>query len=477
MNAPIDRVLALFTEYASVPHPSGNTKAGADLVSRIAARAGHAAVRDEVGNVLVRVPASQGYETHEPVILQGHLDMVAAREADAPRDPEREGVLVFREGDLLGARGTTLGGDDGAAVAMLLALAEDRHVAHPPLELLFTVDEETGMYGAHGFDTACLRGRRMLNLDSDEEGVLTVGCAGGAKLSIRYPVCREMQKGVCVTLTLAGATGGHSGTEIHRGGVNANTALASLLSAAAHTLPLSLCHLSGGDKDNAIPTHARAVLLLPREHLPAFYACVDRERERLARTYQKTDPDLTITMTEGGERELCAVGREASARYFDFLSTAPCGVQGMSRALPDLVETSLNLGVLSEGEEALTALWSLRSAVGEELEALAARLTAAATAIGASVCREGDYPAWEYRPVSPLRDCMQHIYREHFGKEMRTVVLHAGLECGIFSSRIPGLDCVSFGPNMYDIHTTRERLSVSSLARTYEYLLAALKEL
>ena len=245
-----------------IPHPSGDTADAAAWVVKTAKQAGGEATRDAAGNVLIRVPASAGYEAHPTVILQGHLDMVAAREPNSPRDPAREGLLLFREGDLLGARGTTLGGDDGAAVAMLLAILFEPDAKHPPLELLLTADEETGMYGALGFDYTQLNGRLLLNLDTDEEGVLIAGCAGGTKLHITYPVCRENAKGTLFTLKLAHASGGHSGMEIGRGGMNANREVACMLSAAAEKMQLSLLSLSGGDKDNAIPTHATAQIIL-----------------------------------------------------------------------------------------------------------------------------------------------------------------------------------------------------------------------
>lgn len=474
-NTSIERILALFYDYAAIPHPSGNTAVAARWVAETAKEAGAEAEIDGTGNVFIRVPATAGYEDHPTVILQGHLDMVAAKEPDSPRDPEKEGLLLFREGDLLGARGTTLGGDDGVAVVMFLALLSEKDAAHPALEILLTVDEETGMDGADGFDASKLNGRLLLNLDSEEEGILTAGCAGGTKMHITYPVCREIQKGRLCTLKIAGASGGHSGMEIIRGGMNANHELAGILARLASRLSLSLVSLSGGDKDNAIPTHATATFLIGEEEADALLLAVTDENARLAKTYGATDPHFTLSLDAGEVGEHAAIGEEASRRYLDFLAGTPCGVQKMSPALAGLVQTSLNLGVLRNEKNAIVALWSLRSSVRAEKEELAARLSAMAEAIGAPVCREGDYPAWEYRENSPLRDVMTETYRTLFGAEMQTVVIHAGLECGIFSSRLPDLDCVSFGPNMYDIHTTRERLSVSSVERTYRYLLAVLR--
>lgn len=471
---PTDKVLALFADYASIPHPSGNTAQAADWVVSVAQKAGAEADVDTAGNVLIRAKATAGYEAHPTVILQGHLDMVAAKEPDSPCDPEKEGLLLFREGDLLGAHGTTLGGDDGVAVAMFLALLTDENVKHPPLEILLTADEETGMYGADGFDTSRLKGRLLLNLDSDDEGLLIAGCAGGTRVDISLPVCREMQKNLRFILKIRHASGGHSGMEIVRGGMNANHEMAKVLSRLASACPLSLLSLEGGDKDNAIPTHATASFLAAPESAECLRTLLSEEEARLHKTYDATDPHFTLALTEEGMGEEPAVPPAETLRLLTFLASTPCGVQKMSPALVDLVQTSLNLGVLKTEENAVTARWSLRSSVAADKEELFARLATAAEAIGAPVCREGDYPAWEYRENSPLRDLMTSTYRAMFGGEMQVTVIHAGLECGIFSDRLPGLDCVSFGPNMYDIHTTRERLSVSSLERTYRYLLAIL---
>lgn len=263
--------------------------------------------------------------------------------------------------------------------------------------------------------------------------------------------------------------------EIIRGGMNANHEMAELLARLASFVSLSLISFVGGDKDNAIPTHATATFLIGEGEEDTLLAYIQKENARLAETYGKTDPQFTLSADVGDVTEAAVLCGEKSRTYLDFLAATPCGVQKMSPALEGLVQTSLNLGVLKTEEDAFVALWSLRSSVGAEKEELAARLTAMAEAIGAPVCREGDYPAWEFREISPLRDLMTATYREMFGGEMQTTVIHAGLECGIFSSRLPDLDCVSFGPNMYDIHTTRERLSVSSAERIYRYLLAVLR--
>lgn len=472
---PTEDWLTLFSAYAALSHPSYETAAAAKMCASVARAAGCFADIDAAGNLLIRAPATPGYETHAPVILQGHLDMVCAREADAPCDPAREGLSLFEENGLLGARGTTLGGDDAVAVVSFLALLRDEKAAHPPLEILLTADEEVGMLGAAAFDTAALQGRRLLNLDSDREGVLTVGCAGGTTLYIGLPVCREKREGIPLTLTFSGGAGGHSGTEIHLGRLNTCHALAATLAALAQEQSFSLLSLSGGDKDNAIPTHAQASLLVSDAGAALLF--LKNAAEEVKAACAESDPAFAFSLATHAQTEAEAVPPAVSAAWVGLLASLPCGVQQMSRELPDLVETSLNLGVLASDPDRLSAVYSLRSSVGEEKERLAARLTAVAEACGAEVCRTGDYPAWEYRPHSPLRTCMKDTYRALFGKEPTTEVIHAGLECGLFSDRIAGLDCVSFGPDLYDIHTTRERLSLASAARTYAYLCAVLRAL
>lgn len=470
-----ENVLAFFAEYCKIPHASRHTGAAKDYCLHVARSAGLAASDDAAGNVLIRVPATPGYEEHPTVILQGHLDMVSAREEGCPTDPETDGVVLLRDGDWLRARGTTLGGDDGIAVAMFLAIATDPAVAHPPLEILLTNDEEVGMLGAEAFDTAQLHGRLLLNVDSDAEGILTAGCAGGSTLICSHPVCREMRKGRAYTLTLSGLSGGHSGTMIGEGRLNANHALASFVAGLCDRLPVALLSLAGGEKDNAIPAAATCRFL--SDAGDEILRAVQAWEAGLKEQYGTREPGLAVTLVAGDAVTADALTPSAAHAWLSFLAAAPNGVQVMHPTLPGAVEASLNLGVISTAEDRLTATYLVRSSRLATRETVVDAVLQAAAASGVAVVREGDYPPWEYKAVSPLRERMCALYSRMFGSEAKVEVIHAGLECAVFSSRLPDLDAISLGPDMPDIHTPRERVSVSSVARVYQYLLALLREL
>lgn len=460
------RVFHYFEELCGIPHGSGNTKAISDYCMAFARRHGLDAEQDAYNNVLIRKPGSAGYESHPPVILQGHLDMVCEKEPERTIDFTRDGLELFVEGDWIRARGTTLGGDDGIAVAMGLAILEDDTLAHPPLEVLFTTDEETGMDGAAGLDASWLKGRTLINADSGEEGVLTVGCAGGARAELRIPVTREPVAAPCYTVTVDGLIGGHSGVEIHKGRLNSNIVMGRFL----QSLPegFRLVKLAGGLKDNVIPR--QTVCVLAGED-PSAAAAAFAAANRIP-----ADPDLVVTVAPA-PAAASAVTAADSRRVAEFLSGVKNGVQAMSRHIDGLVETSLNLGVLELEETALRATFSVRSSVGASKTALLADLEQTAAAFGGAYSSHGHYPAWEYREVSPLRDVMVAAYEEQMGHKPVVEAIHAGLECGLFSEKLPGLDAVSCGPQLHDCHTTRERLSISSTARTYAYLCRVLEKL
>ena len=460
------QVFRYFEELCGIPHGSGNTKAISEYCMAFARRHGLDAEQDAYNNVLIRKPGSAGYENHPPVILQGHLDMVCEKEPECTIDFARDGLELFVEGDWIGARGTTLGGDDGIAVAMGLAILEDDTLAHPPLEVLFTTDAETGMDGAVGLDASRLKGRTLINADSEEEGVLTVGCAGGARAELRIPVTREPVSAPCYTVTVDGLIGGHSGAEIHKGRLNSNIVMGRFL----QSLPegFRLVKLVGGLKDNAIPR--QTVCVLAGED-PTAAAAAFTAANRIP-----ADPELTVTVAPA-PAAATAVTAADSRRVAAFLTTVKNGVQAMSRHIDGLVETSLNLGVLELEETALRATFSVRSSVGASKTALLADLEQTAAAFGGTYSSHGHYPAWEYREVSPLRDVMVAVYEKLTGQKPVVKAIHAGLECGLFSEKLPGLDAVSFGPRMRDIHTTRERLCISSTGRTYAYLCRVLEKL
>ena len=423
--------LGFFETLCAIPHGSRDTKAISDYCVRFAQERGLSWQQDASNNVIIRKPASPGYEDHPTVILQGHLDMVCEKNADCDIDFSKDGLRLRHDDTYIFADGTTLGGDDGIAVAYALAVLDSSELKHPPLEAVFTVDEEIGMLGAAALDMSGLQGRVLLNIDSEDEGILTVSCAGGATSCLTVPVKRVPAQGKAWRVGVRGLTGGHSGVEINKGRANANKVLA----AALQGLPVTLCSIAGGSKDNAIPRASEAVVVSEADDFAALFA--------------------------------------ANAAK----AALPNGVQAMSSDIPGLVQTSLNLGILTTDADAVRLTFSVRSSVNREKFGLIAQLKALAARFGGSYSESGEYPAWEYQKDSRLREVMVEVFEAQYGRKPVVEAIHAGLECGIFSDRLPGLDAVSFGPQMHDIHTSREKLDIASTARTWEYLVAVLERL
>ena len=458
------RVFHYFEEICGIPHGSGDTARISDYCVAFAKAHNLTYHQDAFGNVIIKKPATIGYEDHPAVILQGHIDMVCEKASDSTIDFTTDGLLVDTDGELVFAHGTTLGGDNGIAVAMAFAILESTDLAHPPLEVLLTVDEETGMYGAEGFDPSCLEGKLLINIDSEEEGVLTVSCAGGARAELTLPLTYAPNAAPCWRVEVSGLQGGHSGIEIDKGRINANVVMAQFL----NTLDCRLVTIAGGQKDNAIPVQCQAIITCntdPTEAAAAFAAAY-----RVA-----GDPNLTISVTSATADT--AMTADATAAVLNLLTTVPNGIQAMSADIDGLVQTSLNLGILTTDEDALRASFAVRSSVGAEKTALLAQLESQITAMGGSFTSYGHYPAWEYRKDSRLRDVMCAVWERTTGEKPTVAAIHAGLECGLFCEKIHGLDAVSIGPDMWDVHTCRERLSVASTARVYAYLCDVLKEL
>lgn len=453
------RVFHYFEEICGIPHGSGDTARISDYCVAFAKAHGLAYHQDALGNVIIKKPATAGYESHPAVILQGHIDMVCEKAPDCPIDFTTDGLSVDTDGEVVFAHGTTLGGDNGIAVAMAFAILESTDLPHPPLEVLLTVDEETGMYGAEGFEAARLEGKLLINIDSEEEGVLTVSCAGGARAELTLPVTYAPNTAPCWQVEVGGLQGGHSGIEIDKGRLNANIVMAQFL----HTLDCRLVTIGGGQKDNAIPVACTAVISCAEDPTAAAAAFAAAHRV-------EGDPNLTVSVTPA--IAATAMTAESTAQVLSFLTTVPNGIQAMSADIEGLVQTSLNLGILTTEGDTLRASFAVRSSVGEEKTALLAKL-----ATMAPCTTYGHYPAWEYRKESRLRDVMCAVWEQKYGEKPTVAAIHAGLECGLFCEKIHGLDAVSIGPNMWDVHTCRERLSVASAARVYAYLCDVLKEL
>lgn len=465
-------VFAHFEQLCAIPHGSGNTKAISDYLVRFAAARGLRHIQDAHNNVIIFCPGTPGYETAAPVILQGHMDMVCETAPDCTKDLTREGLDLFTDGDTIGARGTTLGGDDGIAVAMALAILDADDIPHPPLEVVLTVDEETGMLGADALDASVLQGRTMLNIDSEDEGILTVSCAGGNVSVCTLPVTRAAFSGTALTVTVGGLLGGHSGAEIDKGRGNANQLLGRVLYAVGARTALRVVCADGGLKDNAIPRESRAVITVADPD--AAQAAIAGMDAAFRHEYAAADPDVFVR-ADPAQPQMPPMDAASTQRAVCMLCCLPNGVQTMSQDIPGLVQTSLNLGILTTDEQCVQASFCVRSSVSTQKEMLVARLRCLMAQLGGSVDVSGDYPAWEFRKDSPLRERMIDVFREQYGHDPKVEAIHAGVECGLFAGKLPGLDCVSFGPDLTEIHTCRERMHIASVQRVWRYTLEVLR--
>lgn len=473
-NTEAAEVFRFFEEICRIPHGSGNVGQISDYLAQFARDRHLEYVQDAAKNVIIVKEATAGYEGEEPVLLQGHMDMVAVKTPDCPKDMKKEGLDLRVDGDWLYAQGTSLGGDDGIAVACMMAILDSDSISHPRVEAVFTVDEETGMDGARAIDLGICRGKRMLNLDSEEEGIFLTSCAGGARIHGFLPAVRTAAKGVRYRIFIEGLQGGHSGGEIHKERGNSNCLAGRLLYRACREAGARLEMIEGGLADNAIPRQTEIGLVVEAADAEKLEAALAKFEADVRRELTTKDPGVSVRLAGKEEGECRALSREDSKKAAFLLLTLPGGVQSMSADIPGLVQTSLNLGILRLQEDGLHLDYSVRSSVGSEKELLVEKVTALLASQGGTWEISGDYPAWEYRKDSPLREKMVAIYRRMFQKEPRVEAIHAGLECGILSSKIDGLDCVSIGPDMKDIHTTEEKLSISSTERIWKFVLEIL---
>ncbi len=469
-----ESVFCYFEEICSIPHGSRNTKLISDYLVKFAQDQGIRYIQDDSNNVILFGEGTCGMEDHAPVILQGHMDMVCEKDADCPLDMAAQGLDVTHDGTCVFARGTTLGGDDGIALAYAMALLTDKNIPHPPLEVIITVDEEIGMLGADAIDLSMLRGKTLINLDSEDEGIFTVSCAGGATATISLAGERRAVYGPCIRLNVDGLRGGHSGAEIHKNRANANKVMGEFMSRIQKLMPLCLTSFAGGSKDNAIPRSCQATLVAMGMGLERINTIAQELQQEIREQYD--EPEATVQAFDVDALGGNSLSAEATARVIGLLCAVPNGIQAMSQDMPGLVQTSLNLGIAKLGDR-FTISFSVRSSVNAEKQELLEKLKSIAAMFEGTYSCMGQYPAWEYRKDSPLRDTMVRVYTGMFGKAPQVLAIHAGLECGLLGQKIPGLDCVSVGPQMHDIHTSREKLEVASTERTWNFLLEVLKAL
>lgn len=474
-NLEPQSVFHYFEEITKIPHGSGNVEQISDFLAAFAEERGLFHIQDAWKNVIIVKEATPGYEKEPAVILQGHMDMVAVKKPDCDIDMKKDGLRVAVDGDKIYAEGTSLGGDDGIAVAYALALLDSDSISHPKLEVIITVDEEVGMDGAREIDLSMLTGNRMVNLDSEEEGIFLTSCAGGARVKCDLKLETQRLEGLTYEVTVGGLLGGHSGGEIDKERGNSNCLFGRLLRRLCEKMPVRLAELKGGLADNAIPRETVGLLVIDKADSEKFASVLDTVEKEIQSELSSKDPDVFIKATEKESAVMECTTAEDTRKAADFLSAVPNGVQAMSADMPGLVETSLNLGILEYAGGGLRAEFSVRSSVESAKNALIGKLFALTELAGGSNTVTGDYPGWKFRKDSPLREKMVRLYEEMYGKAPKVEAIHAGLECGILGSKISDLDCVSMGPDMRDIHTTEETLSISSTRRVWEYLVRLLE--
>ncbi len=467
------RVFEIFEEICNIPHGSGNMEGISEYCIRFARERELEVLRDAANNIVIRKNGSTGMEQLPPLIVQSHLDMVCAKEAFSDRDMSTEGLELFVQGDVIGAHRTSLGADDGIGVALSLALLDHSKLKHPPLEIVLTADEETGMIGAQALDTSCLKGKRMISLDSEREGTFTIACAGGMRVECSIPVSRKNFDGMTLDVTLDGLKGGHSGEEINSGRGNANKLLARVLCSVAQKTDTRLCAFNGGEKENAIPRMAAATILVKSPS--AAKDAIREQYEQMKKEYRSTDDGIRIRTVEAGAGGK-PLDEESTKRALALLFSAINGVQMMSTEIAGMVQLSLNMGVAATENETISTCYTVRGASESQIAAAADQLAALTEALGGQTKRSGTYPPWEYVADTPLQKVMEQVFLRQYGKKPVILAIHGGIECGLLSRKIPGLDCVCIGPDEDGIHTPSERLHITSTKRVWDYLCSVVEE-
>ncbi|MCI8381331.1 MAG: aminoacyl-histidine dipeptidase [Lachnospiraceae bacterium] len=469
------KVFRFFEEICHIPHGSGNVDKLSDYLVSFAKDRGLYCRQDEMKNVIISKEASPGYENAEGIILQGHMDMVAVKKPGCDIDMKTQGLKPRVEGDYIYAENTSLGGDDGIAVAYALAILDDNSLPHPHLDVVITVDEEVGMDGAKALDLSDVKGSRLLNLDSEEEGYFLAGCAGGASVKHILETEWENRTGTAYTCKICGLLGGHSGGEIHKERGNANSLMGRFLQELSAVTQIGICWLEGGLADNAIPREAVLKFVVSEK---------ESELEQAVRAFEKVlqaefstkDPGVKIEMAKQESVSCPCLRTDCAEKVKNLLFLMPNGVQAMSADMHGLVQTSLNNGIMKLGEKEFTVVTSVRSSVDSEKRTLLTKIKTLTEVLGGTVEVTGDYPGWTYRKKSPFRDLCVKVYEEMYGKKPVIQAIHAGVECGILLQKRPDLDCISLGPDMKDIHTTEEKLSISSTKRVWEYVCRVLAQ-
>lgn len=476
-------VFRYFSEISKIPRGSGNEKEISDFLVSFAKKHQLEYTQDEAHNVTMIKPATPGYENEPAIILQGHMDMVCEKKKDYTHDFLKDGIKLIVEGDDLHADGTTLGADNGIAVAYIMALFADETLKHPRLEAIITSDEEVGMHGAKALDVSHLQGKYMINLDSEEEGYLLCSCAGGLTGTSTLPVKRVSEAGRKVRISLGGLKGGHSGQDIGKNRSNATKLLARLLFDLRELSSFGLISMQGGFKDNVIPREANAELLIMAEDSKDIPEKADQFRKNITELitrYQSelksSEPDLTYEVEDLGDGSFEVMHPVSFEKMLFLLITIPNGVQVMSSDIEGLVESSLNIGIFRTEADKVELFTSIRSSISSYKYFLSDKLNYLTGFLGGEYVKRWEYPAWEFKKESKLREHFHKINRELYGSDMKVEAIHAGLECGLLSEKLSDMDIVSIGPDLFDVHTIEERISISSAIRVYKLVEKILQE-
>ena len=467
-----------FYSLTQIPRPSGKKEEVSAFLAEYGKSLGLETIVDTIGNVIIRKPASPGYENHPGVILQGHMDMVPQKNNDTVFDFEKDPIEAYVDGEWVTAKGTTLGADNGIGVAAAMTILADKSIVHPPLEVLVTVDEETGMYGAFALEGGMLQGKTLLNLDSEAEGELYVGCAGGVDTTAKFhytPV--EVEEGdVAVKVSVTGCKGGHSGCDIHLQRANANKLLFRFLKDAVANYEARLAYVEGGSLRNAIPREAAAIITIPAEGVDEIMDLVAEYEDLFIAEYDGVEDNIQLTATEV-ECPATELPEDVQDFLIHAITACPHGVYRVIPEMPDVVETSNNLAMLVTEDNCVTVMCLTRSSVESRKEELQSIIESVFAMAGAEVVFSGSYPGWKPNLNSHILQVMKTTYQENYGVEPRVIIIHAGLECGIIGRNYPGMDMISFGPTIKYPHSPDEKVNVPSVAKFYEYLLATLKAL
>lgn len=470
-----ERVFHYFEELTKIPRCSFDEKRVSDYLKSVGEGLGLETIQDEALNIIIKKPGSKGYESKPTVIIQGHMDMVCDRSEGFDIDFSRDPIPFEVRDGLIMAPNTTLGADNGIAVAMGLAILEDKTLEHPPLEVLITTNEESGMTGAAQLDKKNLSGKILINIDSEEEGKLLVSCAGGKRFSIEIPVNFKVTDKTSFTLKVSGLKGGHSGMEIDKGRGNSNRLLARALD-GLREIDYDLCHIEGGSKSNVIPRLSSAIICLADSDIEKARVIVNEMEKHFKGELSTSDPDVTLTLEKTKDR-VKAFEDTVKLKVIAALLLVPNGVNSMSMDIEGLVESSNNMGVVSTLEDKVVVENAIRSSVKSLKDMLSRQMEIIAESLGANWSSSGEYPAWQYRKDSYIRDLFAQTYREISGKEMEIEAIHAGLECGLFYELLGDIDMVSLGPDMWGVHAPGERLSIDSVERTYNILVEVLSKI